>query len=219
MSTNTDTTQAAPPSEGSGEVKPEVTPKIAETKVTATVIKDEEKPAEPEKQADGTPKATTVPEKYDLKLPEGSLLDQSALESFASAAKTEGLTQEQAQARLERDSALIASYAKEQQAKLESVSQGEWIKTIEADKEIGGTMLKKSVEDAKRVIQRYGSPSLIKDLNASGLGNHPEFVRLMARIGKAMSEDQLIVPGSQVPKTEKSIEEIFYGSTTPTPTT
>lgn len=177
-------------------------------------------PATPAKPAEGTPAAPVVPEKYDLKLPEGSLIDPSALEEFSAQAKADKLTQEQAQTRLERDSALFASFEKSQQAKLESEST-KWIESVKTDKEIGGDELNRNVEVAKQVVQKFGTPQLMEDLNRTRLGNYPEFVRMMVRIGKAMSPDQLIVPGSSTPKTEKPIEDIFYGETTPSqqPTT
>lgn len=220
---------ATPPAAGSGTPPaqpPAGTPPAAPPAGSSTPAPEPGKPAgtppaKPDGSAEGQPPAApVVPEKYDLKLPEGSKIDASALEVFASQAKAEKLTQEQAQARLDRESALLTSYADAQQAQLEQLSQGEWMEKIKIDKEIGGEALNKNVEIAKRVVHKFGSPALMEDLNRTRLGNYPEFVRMMVRIGKAMSDDQLIVQGSTTPKIEKSVEDIFYGETTPSqPTT
>lgn len=164
---------------------------------------------EGDKGTDG--QARVVPEKYDLKLPAGSLLDAQALERTATFAKENGLTNKEAQAILERESASIASYVESQREALAEKTK-EWVETVKNDKEIGGEGFNKTVEMAKRVVDRYGSDSLKQALNDSGLGNHPELVRFVARIGKAMTEDQLILPGSQ-PAGKKSPEETFYPST------
>ncbi len=154
--------------------------------------------------------ARVVPDKYDLKLPDGSLLNAKATEEIASFAKEKKLTQEEAQAILERESALLASYVDSQKQQL-AQQQKEWVESIKTDKELGGDGFNKNIEMAKRVVDRYGTDSFKKALNDSGLGNHPELVRFVSRIGKIMSEDQLVIPGTQSTG-KRSLEEIFYPS-------
>lgn len=149
-----------------------------------------------------------VPEKYDLKLPDGSLLDAKALAQVNEFAKANKLTNQEAQAVLERESNAIASYVESQKAAV-AEKQKAWIESVKTDKEIGGDGLGKNVEMAKRVIDRYGSDAFRQALNESGLGNHPELVRLLVRVGKAMSEDQLVIPGT-TSGAKKSMEDLFY---------
>ncbi len=155
--------------------------------------------------------ARVVPETYDLKLPDGSPLNAKAIEEVSAFAKEKKLTQDEAQAVLERESARLASYVDAERETL-AQKQKEWVETIKNDKELGGEGMNKTIEMAKRVVDRYGSDSLKKALNDSGLGNHPELVRFVSRIGKAMSEDQLVLPGSQSTG-KKSMEDIFYPKT------
>lgn len=150
-----------------------------------------------------------VPEKYELKTPEGSKLSAQDVEEIASYCKERGFSQEQAQAQIERESKLKENFEKQSLAQLESATQ-EWMETAKADKEIGGEEFPRSAELAKRVVSRFGTPEFKKELERTGLGNHPELVRVFVRIGKAMSDDQLVLPGSQTQQ-PVDIAEKFYG--------
>jgi hypothetical protein len=54
-----------------------------------------------------------------------------------------------------------------------------------------------------------GSPLRVA-LNESGFGNHPEMIRLMAKVGKAIGEDSGFCPRSGRPD-KKTDAELFYG--------
>jgi len=165
------------------------------------------------KPAGATEEKPVVPEKYDLKLPKDSLLTTEALERKAADAKARGLTNEQAQKELENENATIATYVdtQKQQQEAEWKKQNEaWVNEIKSDKEIGGEAFPKNVELAKRVVQRFGDDSFVKELDGTGFGNHPGLVRMLVKLGKAMSEDQLVLPGSQPAGAVKSSAEIFY---------
>lgn len=168
---------------------------------SSDATKPEAKPAKDEKPV--------VPEKYDLKLPKDSALSDSHLEKLSSYAKEKGLSNEQAQSLLERESQAVSDYAASQQAKLQEVSNS-WVEQAKNDKELGGEGFKQNAEFAKRVVTRFGTDEFKKELNKTGLGNHPELLRVFSRIGKAMSEDQLVIPGVQSGG-KKSPESILYG--------
>lgn len=156
------------------------------------------------------------PEKYDVKKPENSPLSDAHLESIKSFAKEKKLSNEAAQMLVERESHAVKAYQEQQMADLE-VKRNEWLESTKNDKEIGGANFKENAELAKRVIYRFGSESLRAELESTGLGNHPELVRMIAKIGKTMSEDTLAIPGSQTQKPViKSQAERLYGKTTPT---
>lgn len=150
-----------------------------------------------------------VPEKYELKTPEGSKLSAQEVEKIAAFSKERGFSAEQAQALVERESELKDSFEK---ASLEQLANAttEWLETAKTDKEIGGEEFPKSAELAKRVVTRFGTPEFKEELERTGLGNHPELVRVFVRIGKAMSDDQLVLPGSQT-KQQVDVAEKFYG--------
>jgi len=180
------------------EQKTEATQKIEEAKPATETKKEETKPAEV---------------KYDLKLPEKSPLDAAHVEKIAAFAKERGFSQEQAQAVLERESAIVAEQAERQKAAVaEKVNS--WLPMAKTDKEIGGEAFAQNAEIAKRVVERFGTPEFKQALNETGLGNHPELVRVFVRIGKQMTEDQLVLPGSQVRSEPKGAAEVLYGSST-----
>jgi len=60
---------------------------------------------------------------------------------------------------------------------------------MKSDKEIGGDSFTPSVKHAQNAINKFGTPELKSALDSYGMGNHPELVRVFARIGKAMAED------------------------------
>lgn len=199
---------------------PAGTPQGAEgTIVTppAEVKPGETKPDE--KPAGSEPQKKVVPEAYDLKLPKDSLLDQAKLADVASYAKAKGLTNEEAQEVLERENASIAAYVdtqKKQQEEAWEKQKEEWVTEWKNDKEIGGEEFKKNAELAKRIVDRFGDAAFKEELNRTGFGNHPGLGRLLVKLGKAMSEDQLVIPGaSPVGVEKKSLAEVLYPNHTP----
>lgn len=157
--------------------------------------------------------ATNEPAKFDLKLPENSPLTTAHLEAVTSLAKEKGLTPEVAQLVLERESNALSSFLSEQQNQHEKQIQ-QWVKDAEGDKEIGGASFKESAHLAAQVAKKFGSEQLIKELNDSGYGNHPELIRLLARIGKQMDNAKLVMPNAGAANGVKSAASVLYPSRT-----
>lgn len=182
-----------------GETKPaaEEKPVVAETKtiVTDTKPAGEEKPA-----AEVKPVA---PEKYDFKIPDGSILKPMHVEKIAAYAKAQGFSQEQAQAYLNERHGELSGYVTMQSEK--------WLAEAKLDKEIGGDAFNKNVELAKRYVTRYGSDALKKELDSSGLGNHPELVRMIVKAAKDLNaaEDEL-VKSRGTTTSRPTPESVFY---------
>lgn len=186
-----------------------------DTKTPEQIAADEkavaEKKAADEKAAqEKLAEQKKAPDRYELKIPEGSKLDAKHLEKIASFAKERGLSNEDAQAMLDRDNQLLADYAQGQESQLKETTE-QWFNTSKEDKELGGENFAKNAELAKRVVMRFGTEEFQKALDATGFSNHPELFRTFYRIGKAMSEDQLVIAGSQSAPSEKSIAEKLYG--------
>lgn len=136
-------------------------------------------------------KADGAPESYDWKLPEGVNFDEGGLEAFSDFAKGAGLNNEQANALLGK---LAPAIAERQQAAHVAMIDG-WVKSAQADTEIGGPQLQQNLAVAKKAMDQFGTPELTKLLNETGLGNHPEIVRAFYRAGKAISEDRFVGGG------------------------
>jgi hypothetical protein len=148
---------------------------------------------------------------YELKVPEGANLDASYLEHTKALAKELGLSQEAAQKLVERDAGLMSSASERNMAQVREKTE-QWAKDAEADKEIGGGNFQSSVTDAKTALDKFGTPEFKNLLNQSGVGNHPELIRLLSRVGKAMREDKMVTTSSQPARAQKSFAEAFYPS-------
>lgn len=150
-----------------------------------------------------------IPEKYELKLEEGSKLDPSYVEKFSAFAKEKKMTQEQAQEFLAREHTAVQSYYDQQLQNFEKTKEA-WKQQTISDPEIGGEKFNENVELAHRALKQFGSENFIKEIDATGYGNHPELVRVFARIGKMMSESKMVIPGTQSGGT-REMSDVFYG--------
>lgn len=188
----------------------------APTNASSTLYK--ETPAEGAAAASTTeikPDATTsaVPEKYELKMPDGSTLEQGHLEKIASFAKERGFSSEQAQSLVERDHQAAVQFAEANKPGGADWSKrvSEWESQALIDKEIGGSKdaLKQSAELGGRVLNKFFPETVRKFLVDSGFGSHPDVIRGFSKLGKMMADDQLVRegPGSS---TKKSMVDIFY---------
>lgn len=136
-----------------------------------------------------------APEKYEFQLPEGMQLDQEALAEFDPIARELNLTNDQAQK-------LASLYANRMAKTVQQQQDGwnqtlaKWVSDMKSDKEIGGDAFTPSVKHAQNAINKFGTPELKSALDSYGMGNHPELVRVFARIGKAMAEDTHVQPGN-----------------------
>lgn len=128
----------------------------------------------------------------DFEMPEGMTVNADTLDRFKPVMKDIGLNQEQAQ----KLATSMAEYVQaQQQAQVDAFTQqkSEWIDQAKADKEYGGDKFDESIGIALQSVDKFGTPELKDILNDYGIGNHPEVVRFMYRVGKALKED---VPGT-----------------------
>lgn len=178
--------------------KPQATEKPAE---------GSEKPAEskPDGQQQQQQPAAGAPEKYeDFKAPEGMQFDTDVITSFSTAAKKANLSQDAAQTLLAEMAPALAQRQLEQVKAIHT----EWTEQSKSDKEFGGEKLKENLATAKKALDAFDpipegakTTTLRKLLDTTGLGNHPEVLRLLFRAGKAVSEDGFV--GGRPPATEK----------------
>lgn len=128
----------------------------------------------------------------DFTLPEGMTLNETVLSEATPIFKELGLNQEQAQK-------LIDIYAGQIQAgsqkQVDDFNQlmSDWRAQSEKDPEFGGNNFEANIAIARKAIDVYGTPGLKQLLGDHGVGNHPEVIRFMVKIGKTLKEDE---PGS-----------------------
>ena len=137
-----------------------------------------------------------VPEKYEVKLPEGMDLDEATLDLFSPIFKELGITNEGAQKLVDAYIPLIQSTVDEQRKQ----SQNEFKGIVDGWKKETMTELGPSAKDelaaAGRAINKFGSPELREIMQETGVGNHKELVKFMAKIGKTISEDAMVDPNN-----------------------
>lgn len=175
-----------------------------------TPVTPPEKP--PESKPGEKPPEAKAPATYDLKLPEGSLLDKTDIERIVKTAKENEFAQEDAQALLEAEHEAVKAYASKQQGAMAEATKT-WANESKNDKEVGGEKFAENAELARRVVTKFGTPQLTKALTETGLGNHPELVRIMVRIGRALGDDQLVIGTSGAMPAAKSHADKLYPTT------
>lgn len=168
----------------------------------APAATEEAKPA-----AETKPESAGPPETYEFKAPEGKQYDSAVLEPFSAAAKEAGLTQDAAQKLLDT---MAPKLAERQSEQVKAVQTG-WLEASKSDKEFGNENLQANLVTAKKAYDTFATPELKTLLDTSGLGNHPEVIRLMVRIGKSLSEDGFVAGGA--PKGAADLAAKLYPNT------
>ncbi len=111
------------------------------------------------------------------------------LDGFREFAHDTGLTQDQA-------NNILKLYGDIQEEEQESHQNGlEELRTnttMELQKEWGKNYDGK-MDYAKRAFAQFASPELSQLMDESGMGNHPEMLRVFAKVGELMGEDSLVV--------------------------
>ncbi|MBL5913948.1 peptidase [Enterobacter asburiae] len=171
----------------------------------------EDKPADGDKPAekpdDKEQKQEGAPEKYEFTAGEGVELDSEALKDFEPVARDLNLTNEQAQKLVDAYPKILAG-VQQRQAEAWQAQTEQWAADVKADKEIGGDKLTANLSAAQRALDLFGTPELKEYLNTTGLGNHPDLVKTFVKIGKAMSEDDMVDGSNQG---QRSAAEVLYG--------
>lgn len=179
------------------------------TPAQTTPNADTSTPAATDAQVDAKPQG--APEKYDLKAPEGAAMDDAGIAAFAEFAKGQNLTQEAAQSMLTTLAPAMAKRAQDQVAAIHA----QWLADTKADKEIGGDKLDENLAVAKKARDAFATEGFRDFLEQTKLGDHPEMVRFLNRVGKAMSEDSLVTSGGGKKTPEMSAAQRMYPNMNP----
>ena len=158
------------------------------------------------------PKPAAVPEKYELKAPEGMELDASALEAATPIFKDLGLTTEQAQKLADVYASQMAKVAQQQRETWTKQHEG-WVSDMKADAEFGGDKLASSLSTMSHVIDKVmgnEAAAFKQMLDLTGAGNHPQMARLLYRVGKAIGEDGLVRGSNAGAMTENDLAKSLF---------
>ena len=147
------------------------------------------------------PSSEVVPENYaSFRDTDGNEYAPEDVGDFITTAKELGLSQENAQKVF---SAMVPATQKYLRSSLERHSK-EWAQAAQNDPEFGGVNFNQNVGIAKKAYDAYATPELKKMMAASGLGNHPEFIRMFWRIGKGLQQDHGVAGSASAPASRRS---------------
>lgn len=138
------------------------------------------------------------PVAWELAAPKDFPVPPDNLKSFSDAAKKLGLTKEQAEGML----AWHQTFHNEAMAANEAAMKqtiGAWQKEIAEDAEFGGKNAKATLMDARKALAAFDTDGKLRELlRNSGYQFQPDIVRVVARVGRAMGEHDLVVGGGGV---------------------
>lgn len=189
--------------------------KPEEQEVPLTEEGKEESPKEESddsKSEDGKPadkdEKEGAPEDYEFTFEDGVEVDEKSLESAKAMFKEAGLTQEQANKFVEFHTQAMKEASEAFEKNWSDTVEG-WVQSSKDDKEFGGKAFDENVAVARKGIEAFGTDEFKEMLNFTGVGDHPEMIRLLYRVGKAVSEDKLH-QGTHAPHGAKTIEERLF---------
>lgn len=141
--------------------------------------------------------ADQVPEdgKYTLAMPDGIAVDEELLDALGPDFRELGLTNSEAQKLADRFIAIQSARA-DARGKVWGETISKWADDAKADAEIGGRKWDGTVRDSRRFVNTLGTPALREYLEASGGGNHPELIRIFAKAGALIREDDPATGGA-----------------------
>lgn len=151
-------------------------------------------------------KAKTVPDKYEIKAPEGMTLDEAVLEKFTPIAKELGLTNDQVQK--------LANFQAEQIKTAQTTQQSNFDAFVERTKteavEFFGSKLAAELPYVAKGRDTFADAEVMDILDTTGFSNHKAFIAMFAKMGRAVSEDKLVEGKPAVPADTRSDGQIMY---------
>lgn len=183
-----------------------------------------------EKKDDAKP-APKAPEKYEgFKLAEGVKIAPEVQTKFEAIARELDLPQEAAQKLLDLAPEINAMNTKALIG-IANEQSDKWHEETRNDKELGGGGDEATYTSTMALVAKtrdaFATPELLsllqrfdakKNPNGTGLGNHPEVIRLFARIGSRLSEDNKFVGGNTTPPAQQAhAADKLYSNTTSKP--
>jgi len=177
-----------------------------EEKTTRKTLEDAKKAAD----------AKTIPEKYDVKLPEGMAEDTELLEKVTPVLKEIGITAEAAQKLVDVYAPYIKEKIEKQQKAFDEAQEANFKTFLETERKATmeklGPNAKQELAFAAKSRDRFLSKETQELLNSAGISNTFNFISDMIRIGRAISEDKL-VDGKQRPVGDQRTDgQVLYGS-------
>jgi len=150
--------------------------------------------------------AAGAPEEYEtFDLPNDFDMNNETLAEYHTWSKENNLTQEQAQKGVD-----MVAQMKQAEMQQWVEQQKSWVEEAKADAEYGNDKFDESISVAVKARDSFGTSEFNEMLDSSGLGNHPEMIRFLHRVGKAISENSVVVGGTTTSQLTR--EAVLYPS-------
>jgi hypothetical protein len=168
---------------------------------------------------------------YDLTIPDGFEMNDEGVASFKEFAKELDLNPEQTQKMLDRHLTGVSSALGNTTEQVDAL-HNEWAKESMNDKEFGGSGLEENIVAAKKAMNSFSSPAVDKDgkaivhtdgnmkgqqmtkvevlLSQTGMGKHPEMIRVFHRVAQAVSQDHFVKGDMKPVEAKKPPEKVMY---------
>lgn len=140
---------------------------------------------------------------------EGMGLDATLLDELTALTKAKGLPQEAVQELINFDARRTAAIREAAQQQVLEMAKA-WEQQTRSDAEIGGDKLTATLADAAKARDMFAPEGFKELMDQTGLGNHPAMIKLLARIGKAVSEDKVLT--GKEPQDRVSVASKLYPS-------
>jgi len=150
----------------------------------------------------------------DITAPEGEAYVPAVVDSVKALSKELGLNLDGAK-KLTSEAHRIAKAASEAQVEALKQARAEWRDQAKADKDIGGKNFEANLALAAKARQNFGDSDLLQVLNESGLGDHPAVIRAFVKIGKAISDDSIVVGNRTAQPEQRSVAQRLYPQQNP----
>jgi hypothetical protein len=192
-----------PPADSDAEEKPaETEEKPVDAEVKEKSVETEEKPADSDAE-----EKPAEPIKLDISKDLG--VNEEDLKDF------EGLLNDLKDPSVDpskRASEFIKAY---QERSLESFKNAventvnDWAEASRKDPEFGGDSFDKNVALAKKALKAVTGDDFFKMLDETGMGSHPEMIRLGVRIGKKMSDGEVFTHSGDTTESKDLLSTIY----------
>jgi hypothetical protein len=133
------------------------------------------------------------PDEYEVEV-DDELLNESDVKELLADLYGAGVLPKQAQAIVSRMEQQVAAQREQLSAQMEQ----EEAAAVELLQKEWGENFNSNITRAQAAVKEYGGEQMMSRIDASGLGNDPEFIKMMAKVGMTLREDVLIDSGIPV---------------------
>jgi hypothetical protein len=157
-------------------------------------------------------KLPKVPEKYTIQLPKDSHLDEKALERTAAIARQLGLTEDAKAQEIANFAAAEVADMIRRTAESQTTRARAWEEEALKASDIGAgspEKLQAHLARTKKLLEKFFPEGARKLIDDFGLGNNPDFLRGLTKLGVLMKEDDFIVGDSSGKRTGSAASRIY----------